>query len=174
MRNRRAGVIPGLLLIALGAWLLARTLGVPLPGLEQVWPVLPLVFGLAFLAQFFAEGRRHDGLVFTGVAAALLGAFFLTITLGPLTWPDLGRWWPIFVLIGGLAFLSQWLARPDQRGLLIPAGLALLAGLGALALTLGLRGFTLSDQIIRLWPLLLILAGLGLLANYVVSRRRKE
>jgi hypothetical protein len=174
MRTRRGAVLPGLLLIALGAWLLARTLGVPLPGFEKIWPVLPLVFGLAVLVQFFAEGRRHDGLIFTGVAAALLGVFFLTITLGPLTWPDLGRWWPIFVLIGGVAFLAQWLARPDERGLLIPAVLALLVGLGALALTLGLAGFTLSDQIIRLWPLLLILAGLGLVANYIVGRRKKE
>src|SRR5712692_1606368 len=174
MRNRRGALLPGLLLIALGAWLLALTLGVPLPGFDKIWPVLPLVFGLAVLIQFFAEGRRHDGLVFTGVAATLLGAFFLTITLGPLTWADLGRWWPIFVIIGGLAFLAQWLARPGEHSLLIPAGLALLAGLVALALTLGLAGFTLSDQIIRLWPLLLILAGLGLLVNYIVGRRKKE
>jgi hypothetical protein len=174
MRNRRGAILPGLLLIALGAWLLALTLGVPLPGFDKIWPVLPLVFGLAVLVQFFAEGRRHDGLIFTGVAAALLGAFFLTITLGPLTWPALGRWWPVFVLIGGVAFTAQWLARPEERGLLVPAALAMVVGVVALALTLGLAGFTLSDQIIRLWPLLLILAGLGLLANYVVSGRKKE
>jgi hypothetical protein len=174
MRNRSGAVLPGLLLIALGAWLLALTLGVPLPGFDKIWPVLPLVFGLAALVRFFAEGRRHDGLVISGVAAVLLSAFFLTITLGPLSWADLGRWWPIFIVIGGLAFLAQWLARPDEHSLLIPAVLALLVGLGALALTLRLAGFTLSDQLIRLWPLLLILAGLGLLANYVVSGRKKE
>jgi len=83
--SRSGAVLPGLLLIAVGAWLLASTLGVRLPGLETVWPVALIIFGLSFLAQFFAGGRRSEGLVFTGVAAALLGAFFLAITLG--CWP---------------------------------------------------------------------------------------
>src|SRR5258708_35307474 len=108
MRNRSGAVIPGLLLVALGAWLLAGTLGVRLPSVATLWPVALIVFGLAFLAQFFAGGRRGEGLVFTGVAATLLGAFFLAITLGRLTWNDAGRLWPIYVLIGGLALLAQW------------------------------------------------------------------
>ena len=74
MQNRRGAFLPGLLLILLGAWLLATTLGVRLPDLSQLWPVVPLFFGLAALVQYFAEGRRSEGLVFIGVAAALLGA----------------------------------------------------------------------------------------------------
>jgi len=174
MRNRSAALIPGLLLIALGAWLLASTLGVRLPGPDVLWPVIPVVFGLACLLQFFADDRRSDGLVFTGVAATLLGGFFLAVTLGPLSWAMLGRWWPAFVIIGGAAFLAQWLARPAQRGLLVPAGLALLVGLTALAVTLGLVRADVSEQIARLWPLLLIALGLWLLASYVMSARRKE
>src|SRR5438128_1361053 len=112
MRNRRGAFLPGLVLVLLGGWLMATTLGVRLPGLGQLWPVLPLFFGLAALVQYLAEGRRSEGLVFTGVSAALLGGFFLAITLGPLEWSDLGRLWPVFVLIGGAAFLAQWLARP--------------------------------------------------------------
>ena len=174
MLNRRRAVIPGLLLIALGAWLLAGTLGVRLPGVETLWPVLLIVFGLAFVFQFFAEGRHSEGLVFTGVAGALLGAFFLAITLGPLNWNDAGRLWPVYVLIGGLAFLAQWLARPGQRGLLVPALLALAVGGAALALTLGLVRAGVAEQITRLWPLLLIALGLALLGSYVMSGRRKE
>src|SRR6266498_3847127 len=117
MRTRRGAFLPGLLLILLGAWLLATTLGVRLPDLGQLWPVVPLFFGLGALVQYFVEGRRSEGLVFTGVAAALLGGFFLAITLGPLEWGDLGRFWPVFVLIGGVAFLAQWLARPGGIGL---------------------------------------------------------
>ena len=88
MRRRSGAILPGLLLIALGAWLLAGTLGVRLPSVETVWPVGLLVFGVAFLVQFFAGGRRSEGLVFTGVATTLLGGFFLAITLGRLTWAD--------------------------------------------------------------------------------------
>ena len=174
MSRRGGAVIPGLALIALGAWLLAGTLGVRLPGFEALWPVIPLVAGLAFLAQFFADGRRNEGLVFTGVATTLLGAFFLAITLGPLTWSDLGRWWPAFVVIGGVAFLAQWVARPGERGLLLPGTLALLAGLAVLALSLGLVRADVANQITRLWPLLLIVLGFALLASYVMSARRKE
>ena len=175
MRNRRGALLPGLLLILVGAWLLATTLGVPLPDLSQLWPLVPLVFGLAALVQYLAEGRRSDGLVFTGVSAALLGAFFLAITLGPLEWRDLGRLWPVFVLIPGVAFLAQWLARPGGSGLLVPAGLAILVGLGALALTLRLLDPVVSAQVLRFWPVLLILLGLGLLVRYARSgRARKE
>ena len=174
MRTRTGAIIPGLLLIALGAWLLAGSLGVRLPSAAMLWPVLLIVFGLAFLTQFFAGGRRSEGLVFTGVAAALLGVFFLAITLGQLPWAAAGRLWPVYVLIGGLAFLAQWLARPAERGLLVPAVLALAVGGATLALALGLVRADVASQIIRLWPLALIVLGLGLLGSYVLSGRRKE
>jgi hypothetical protein len=174
MPNRRGALLPGLLLILLGAWLLATTLGVRLPDLSQLWPLVLLFFGLAALVQYFAEGRRSDGLVFTGVAAALLGAFFLAITLGPLEWSDLARYWPVFVLIGGAAFLAQWLARPAGMGLLVPAGLAIVVGLAALALTRGLLDPALTAQAVRLWPVLLILLGLGLLIRYARGGRAKK
>ena len=174
MLNRRGAVVPGLLLIALGAWLLAVTLGVRLPGPEKLWPGIVMAFGLACLAQFLAEGRRSQGLVFTGVAAALLGGFFLAFTLGPLAWADLRQWWPAVVVIGGLAFLAQWLARPAERGLLLPAALALLVGSAALAITLGRVPAGVAEQITKLWPLLLIAIGFVMLGSYVLSTRRKE
>lgn len=174
MLNRRGAMVPGLLLIALGAWLLASALGVRLPGLDVLWPVFLIVFGLAFLVQFFAGGRRSEGLVFTGTATALLGVLFLAITVGPLNWSDLGHWWPVFAVIGGVAFLAQWMARPAEGGLLVPAALALLVGLAALAVTLGRVRADVTEQIAKLWPLLLIVVGFGLLASYVMSARRKE
>ena len=42
MRNRTGALIPGLLLVALGAWLLAGTLGVRLPSVATLWPEDPL------------------------------------------------------------------------------------------------------------------------------------
>jgi hypothetical protein len=174
MRRRSGAILPGLLLIALGAWLLAGTLGVRLPSLETLWPIGLIIFGLAFLVQFFAGGRRSEGLVFTGVATTLLGVFFLAITLGLLAWRDAGRLWPVYILIGGLAFLGQWLVRPGERGLLVPAVLALAAGGATLALTLGLVRADIAEQIIRLWPVVLIVLGLGLLGSYLTSGRRKE
>jgi hypothetical protein len=167
MPTRRGAVVPGLMLLLLGAWLLARNLNVPVPGLDRLWPGIIVLFGLAFLGQFAAGGRRDEGLVFVGLAGTLLGVFFLTITLGYLDWGDLGRLWPVFVLIGGLAFLGQWLAKPADRGLLIPAVMVLLVGGVALVFSLGLLSPELAAQAARLWPLGLILLGMALLISYL-------
>jgi hypothetical protein len=167
MPTRRGAFLPGLLLLLLGAWLLARNLGVPVPALDQLWPALPLVFGLGGLLQYFTGGRREDGLLFSGVAVVLTSAFFLAITLGALAWGDLGRLWPVFVLIGGVAFLAQWLARPSERGLLLPALLGLTVGGVALVFTLGLLNPAVTEQAARLWPLGLIVLGAGLLVSYL-------
>ncbi len=172
MRDRRGALIPGAFLILIGGWLLAESLGLRLPGLGQMWPGFLILFGFGFVAQFFAGQRRDEGLVFVGVASALLGAFFLLITLGPLEWRDLGRYWPVFVLIGGAAFLAQWRAQPEQRALLVPGGAALLVGLAGLALTMGWLRSALAEQLVKLWPLALIVAGLGLMASYLLRRNR--
>jgi hypothetical protein len=174
MNNRRGAIVPGLVLIALGLWFLADAVGVRLPGLGDLWPIFPLGFGVAMLVQFFVGGRRDEGLVFTGVLSTLTGALFFAITLGPLDWGDLGRLWPVFPLNAGLAFLAQWLVRPSERGLLIPALLGLAVGGVALLFTLNLLGETVGQLIGNLWPVVLILAGVGLLANYVLSGRRKQ
>jgi peptidoglycan/LPS O-acetylase OafA/YrhL len=174
VNNRRGAILPGIILIALGLWFLADALGLPLPGLGDLWPIFPLGFGLAMLAQYFIEGRRSEGLVFTGVSGTLIGAFFFTITLGPLSWGDLGIYWPVFPLIGGLAFLAQWLARPSERGLLVPALLGLGVGGLALLFTLNLLGSAADQIVANLWPAALILLGLGLLANYALSGRKKQ
>ena len=172
MSNRRGAIIPGLLLVLLGAYLLAQNLNVPLPGLDQLWPVFPLIFGLAFITQFFLGGRTDDGLIFVGLAGALVGAFFFLFTLGRLEWSQMGTYWPVFVVIGGVAFLAQWLVRPAQRGLLVPAFLALVVGLVALVLNLRLVNRELAEQISKLWPVLLILVGLAVLGQYFFRSRR--
>jgi hypothetical protein len=174
MSNRRGAIIPGLILILLGAWLLAQNLGVRLPGLDALWPIFPLFFGVAFLAQFFLGGRTDDGLVFVGVAGVLIGAFFFAFTLGRLHWSQMGVYWPVFVLIGGLAFLAQWLVRPAQRGLLVPAFIALIVGLVAISLNLRLVNAALAAQISKLWPALLILGGLIVLGRYFFGGSRNK
>jgi hypothetical protein len=172
MPNRRGAIIPGVLLMLLGAYLLAQNLNVPLPGLDKLWPVFPLLFGLVFIAQFFLGGRADEGLIFVGVAGTLVGAFFFLFTLGRLEWPQMGTYWPVFVVIGGVAFLAQWLVRPAQRGLLVPAFLALIIGLAALVINLRLVNPALAEQLSKLWPALLILAGLVVLGQYLFGGRK--
>lgn len=170
-RNLRGALTAGAFLILLGGWLLARNLGRRVPGLEQLWPALPLVYGLASLIEFFAGGRRRAELVFTGVAAGLAGAFFFVFTLGRERW-NWAAWWPALVLIAGAAYLAHWLVEPREWGRLTLAALALAGGGLALAATQGLFARAVVDDLARAWPALLILAGLGLLAQTWRQRRR--
>lgn len=172
MNGRYGALFPGLLLIALGAWFLADALGVALPSLGDLWPVFSVGFGLACLVNYFLGGRREPGLVFMGVTSSLLGVLFFAITLGPLAWGDLGRLWPLFPLIAGLAFLAQWLTQPSERGLLVPGLLGLAVGGVPLLFTFDLLDGAVGEWILRLWPVLLILLGLGLLGSYFWRGRK--
>ena len=171
MSNPRPAIIPALFFILFGVWLLAQNLGVPLPGWNLAWPALLVALGAAFLLQFVLGGRRDGGLVFVGVAVALLGGFFFAFTLGYYRWDDMGRYWPVFVLIGGAAFLCQWVAQPRERGLLVPALLGLGVGGVALPITLQAVNPALAELVIKFWPVVLVLVGLGLLVRTAVPRR---
>ncbi len=174
MSNRRGAILPGLFLIFLGGWFLAQNLKVPLPQIQNLWPAFPLVFGLAMLVRYFAEGRREDGLVFIGVTGALIGAFFFAFTLGPLEWGQMGDFWPVFVLIGSAAFFVQWLTQPRNFGLLVPAVLTLGVGGVFLLANTNVLDQRMVEQVARFWPVLLILAGLSTLASYFLRARRNN
>lgn len=170
-RGLRNALTAGAFLILLGGWLLARNLDLRVPGLEALWPALPLIYGAASLAEFFLGGRRRDDLVFTGLALGLAGAvlLWLNLTQGGWAW---ARWWPALVVAAGLAYLAQWLARPREWSRLILAGIGLIFGGLALAAAHGLLARDLLATLVRAWPALLILAGLGLLAQAWLQPRR--
>jgi hypothetical protein len=127
--------------------------------------------GLMFWLGFIF-GRGHDaGLAFVGTIITLIGAFFFLFTLhvhipgfGEVQWGDQGRLWPAYPFIVGLAFIVLWIAnRFRDGGVLVPAAILIAVGLGGFSFTLanveGLR------DIIRYWPLLLIVLGVLVLAR---------
>lgn len=170
--KRKGTVLLALLLIALGGYLLLAELGLAVPGWHRVWPIFPLAAGLFLLFGYLFEGRRDPERVFFATALTLVGAFFLTITLGPLTYAGLSAWWPVFVLIGGVAFLAQWAAAGfrDWDALFL-ALVALSVGGARLAITRQLLGPQTGELLPRLWPLALILAGLMALLRGLLGGR---
>jgi len=171
MRNKGT-ILLALLLIVLGSILLLSELGVGVPGWDRVWPVLPLAGGLALLVWHAVDPESDPDQVFFGTAAALVGVVFLFITMGPLTYQNLGSWWPVFVLIGGVAFLAQWAAAGfrDWDALFL-ALVALCIGGVALAITFELLGPETRETLPKLWPAVLILAGLIALLRGLLGRR---
>jgi hypothetical protein len=163
--TRRSSLIPGLILIAIGGWFLAGNLGVRLPDITALWPLLPLVGGLSSLIDYFRTGRRDSGKVFFGVIAIGVGVFFFMFTLGRLRWEQMGQYWPVFLLIASGAFLAQWLVEPNRWGILVPAAISLLIGLIFMPEVRRLLNPSVTDQLIKLWPLALIIAGLAVLAG---------
>jgi hypothetical protein len=51
-------------------------------GWDRVWPIFPLMGGLAFLVGYAVSGFRDNGLRFVGTAATFVGVFFFGFTLG--------------------------------------------------------------------------------------------
>jgi hypothetical protein len=156
-------LIPGLVLIGLGAWFLVRALGVNLPGMAAMWPVFPTIVGLSlFVGWIVTPNRRaNHGMMIPAVINFLVGVFFFGFTFGFFEWGEMGVLWPVFPLIVGVAFFVAWLFSGLQDwGMLVPG--AITAGVGIVGL-----GFTLFGQVeaiaslLRFWPVLLI--GLGIL-----------
>jgi hypothetical protein len=163
-------VFVGAGLIGFGAWMALAEIGAPVPDLEQGWPAFPIYAGLAFWLGWLLD-RRAFGLVLPGTLAILTGAFFLPFSFGLLDWSAMERYWPVFPLIVGLAFVAMWIAaRLRYWGLLIPAGIFLSAGIIALPITATPFGSVVE---IVGWPVAILAVGatVTLIAMLVVVVR---
>jgi cell wall-active antibiotic response 4TMS protein YvqF len=117
-RNRRAGMVLGSTIpLLLGAFFFANTTGV-LSWSDQgmLWPVYPLILGVAFFAAYFASGREQAGYLVPGTILSLVGVVFLGITLTGTSYDSIGKVWPIFLIIAGVLLLI-WprLARTERH-----------------------------------------------------------
>ncbi len=172
--GRKGSALLAVLLIALGGYLLLSELGIGLPGWQRIWPVLPLAGGLALLIGHFVDSQSNPDQVFFGTGAVLVGIFFLFVTMGPLTYSSLGSWWPVFVLIASVAFLAQWAAASFRDWDALFLGLVTLCiGGVALAIALQLLGPNTREILPKLWPVVLILAGLMALLRGLLGRRTR-
>ncbi|HVS64401.1 MAG TPA: hypothetical protein VMT85_12965 [Thermoanaerobaculia bacterium] len=156
----------GMALIGVGLWFTIDTFLVRLPGPDRLWPFAPILFGLATLGSFMLGGMRDPGRVFPGMASLLIGGFFLLITLGPLDWDHMNALWPVFPMLGGVAFFWTWLAHfGRENGLLVPAALGIGTGVIGLFFTLTPLG---PGVVAVAWPLILIGAGTLMVAGVVL------
>jgi len=127
---------------------------------------------LGLFAGYVTSGAKDGGLAFLGTAAFLSGLFLFGFTLGYWTWQEMATLWPVFLLIVGIAFLGAFLAERRSRDLgVLGLGFAAVAAGG---LGLGVTRGLLRSDIVRLWPLLLVLVGLFSLAGVVVRALRRE
>lgn len=168
--SKKKIVLP-LLLILLGIYFLLDELGINIPGWDVLWPVFPFAGGLVFLGSYLFGHKRDPGRIFVGIAATLIGLVFSFVTLGPLEYQDIDVWWPIFIIIGGVAFLARWAAArfSDWNALFLAVAALAVGGMG-LAVTLELFGPRTSEFLPSLWPVVLILVGLIMLLRSLLGK----
>ena len=159
-------VVIGVSLLVAGLYAALVSLGMPLPDAEQLWPIFPIWGGSLFLLGYLLNARNY-GLVFPGSAAVMVGAFFLPFALGVWSWDLMERLWPVFPLVGGLAFFAMWLAAFGKHiGVLVPAGLGIATGIVGLSFTL-----TPLSQLVSTigWPVFVLAAGSILVLTAILT-----
>jgi len=102
-----SGVGLGLAVMAVGVIFLLRNFGLSLPFLDlHNWWALFILIGavpsLAFATQRFRASGRFDAAVRHALLSALAVIMVALFFLLELDW---GKWWPLFVIYGGLWLL---------------------------------------------------------------------
>lgn len=169
MADRDRSVVPGIVLIAVGAYLLLRELGVVYLRWHQVYPVLML--GVAAILFLPVVRARDSGAAFPATFLLVLGVFFVFRNYHLLAFDyyfyDAGDFWPIFLLACGAAFIVQYFLRRDDWGPLIPGGILLFLGSAFLMRTFDLYWFRISN----FWPAILIVIGATLIFSSLRGRK---
>lgn len=170
-RGQLATLVPGLLLIALGAWLtFSLTTTSALPNSPLLLVAVVGVIGLSFIARWLTSGRWSRGSLFIGLTLLFLmgTAIFLTQAATP-GWV---QGWPLLMTAPGLALmLTGLLAKPRTPGL-FGAGLAFVSAAAAgVVVTLNLLPTDLLNTISPYWFVPLVVTAVLGLIPLVFSRR---
>lgn len=152
MKYNRNTLAFGCALIVLGLLFLAVNFSEF--GWEEFWPLIIIAGGLVFLTAYVVD-RRNYGFLMPATILTIYGALFQTCSLTD--WENMEQWWPTFILGPGLGLLAMYFGGKREIGLLVPA--SILIGLASIFFIV----FGPLQAFERYWPVLLILAGLGLL-----------
>lgn len=167
-RRQARGLFWGAALMLVGAWFLLERLGFNMPRMDELWPVFPLLFGLAFLTFFFTRTDPDPGIVWPGTSGLLVGIFFLLFTFEVFDWEDMSELWPVFPLIAGTSFFATWMAgRFKEQGLLLPGSMAVATGVIGLFFTLGDMSF---ERVKVLGAVVLVAVGLTIVVKSLRGR----
>lgn len=115
--RRTHGVVPALLVIAVGAFFLLDNFGIRIGFLyrENWWAWLIMAAALAPLSTAVQRYRKRgvvDGVVLHSLFSAAAIVMVALMFLLELSWR---QWWPVFVIYGGLCMLARnWSCSVDD------------------------------------------------------------
>jgi len=168
--QRSRPIIPAIILILVGVWFLLQNLNVPGVRLEAFWPVFLIIGGLALIVRYFTNEAADPDDLGGAIFLTLVGVFFFG-------WYNFGwfgqDWtvaWPIFPFLVGVSSGINWLLHWRRWGHLSWAFVGLAVAAVGFAYTTGRITGDIAAQVARLWPVFIILAGLGFLLQGLLSR----
>lgn len=153
--SKRGPLIFAFVVIVVGVWLLAESMGYAVPPFSKIWPVFLVIGGVASLLDYLTISRRprSAGQAALGIG---LGAILFVFTLGYARWGAFLDWLPAVPLVIGAAMLVTWAAAGKRDTGLFTAALVVLA--------LGLLGIFARFQFLReLLPSAQVVWAIGLL-----------
>ncbi len=157
MSTQRPSLLPGLILIAIGAVLLVNKLTPYSIGWDEIYPLILILLGLLIFKTVLH--KRDKGGVFIGALLFLLGAYFLVKNYDIVPYEYVREVWPIIMIILGLSFLSVFIFSPKDWGPVIPGGILLFIGTIVLLRRLDLLNLDFGEIISDYWSITLILIG---------------
>lgn len=110
-KKDKGGIFPGTILFFIGLFFLLRNFDiVPYYYVRDIWPIFLIIFGLGFVASFFAKPTDW-GVLIPGAIFLFLGVFFLLkmyYIIDWELWELIGDYWPVLlILIGGSIILGS-------------------------------------------------------------------
>lgn len=158
MSIRRPSILPGLILIVIGAVLLVNKLTPYSIGWDEIYPLILMILGLVIFRTVLSH-RHNKGGVFLGSLLFLLGGYFFLKNYDIIPYHYVREVWPIILMILGLSFLSVFIFYPKDWGPVIPGGILLFIGTVILLRRLDLFYLDIGEIISDYWPITLILIG---------------
>ena len=116
---QRAGmVVGGAIPFMVGLFFFTTTTGIlPRSEMGRLWPIFPLIAGVACFAGYFASGGRAKYYLLPGTILALVAVVFGSILLSGASYASMGQIWPIFLIIAGVVLLFSNLRRNQSEKL---------------------------------------------------------
>jgi hypothetical protein len=109
---RTGVVIGGTIPLLVGAFFFAITMGLfSWSDMGTLWPVFPIIVGLAFVAGYFAGNREQPGLLWPAAIIGGTGLIFLAITGTSVGYGILAQLWPLALIAAGVLMLVPRLWR---------------------------------------------------------------
>jgi hypothetical protein len=167
MIQKNRSLLPGIILIIIGAFILLRNLALFRFYWSESYPIFFILLGLVLIVAFIFY--RSKSYIFWGSVFLMLGIFFMLRNYDIIDYFFMDEVWPIFLIILGIAFLVKFLVDPKDFGALIPAGILLFIGI--INLLRALHYWEAYDYVKQYWPLLIVIVGLNIIITAMIKNR---